>query len=187
VSDPTPIHLDLILGPSERYIAEQGEGAEAALVDYSLPASKGVRRSVVFHDCKARSNDIDLGGEIFDVWITEQSLDARPYSETWKLGGITTSPLQAHLYLLPMLFQQFWEMADAPTNGGVVHVEAHRESAILFVFGISMEVRPRQHPVVVASDKRWRELAQIARIAAIWLVAGAVAIGLIYWIVGHGT
>jgi len=184
------VGLDLILGSSERYIVEQGEGAEAMYAH--LPAVKGVQRSVVFHDCKVRSSDVDLRNETFDVWITEQSPDNCPYSDApWKLGAITTtrtrheSPLLANLYVLPMAFQQFWEIADTPETEGVVQIQAHRESTVLFVFRLSLEARPRRHPVVVATDRRWRELAQIARMAVIGLVAGAVAISLINWIVSH--
>ena len=150
--------FDLFLGPGKRYIVEQGESAETALPDYDLSAIKGVRRQIEFRDCKIRkknNSDVDLGDETFTVWIVEQSPDVRPYPEPWKLGAITTSPSQAFFYLLPRMFEQFWELAEASENSAVVHVEGHREVAILFVFEIGMEVRPRQHPSVAASLINW--------------------------------
>jgi hypothetical protein len=189
------VQLDLILGPSERHITEQDEGARTALADYYLPVIKGVRRSVVFHDCKVRSSDIDLRDEIFDVWVTEQSPDERPYPDApWKLGAIITtrspnpltginSSLLVSLCVLPMMFQQFWEMAEAPATRAVVHIDAHREATILFVFGIRMEVRARQHPVVAASEERWRVGIEVARWTFRWLIGAAVVFSLTDWII----
>jgi hypothetical protein len=53
------------------------------------------------------------------------------------------------------MFEQFWELAEASENSAVVHVEGHREAAILFVFEIGMEVRPRQHPAMTAKLINW--------------------------------
>jgi hypothetical protein len=156
--------FDLILGPGKRYIIEHGPDAESVLPKYHLPGIKGVRRRIEFRDCKIGKRHTsgldDLGDETFSVWIEEQSPDARPYDEPWKLGAITVSP---RFYLLPMMFEEFWKMAEASQSGCFVTVETHREAAVLFVFTIGMEVLLPQYPVVAASKKRWRVVTQSQR------------------------
>jgi hypothetical protein len=171
--DETIFNLDLILGPSERFISEQGEGAHA--LHANLSATPGVQRSIVFRDCKVRSRETDLRDKTFDLyrdktlrlWVTEQSPDDK------FLGSIGTDGRLARLNPLPVVFQQFWDIADAGETGRVVQVLARRESLNelmdLSVHWLRLPVPPRRHPVVIMIEKRWEEFGKIVSPTIKWI------------------
>ena len=172
----------LSLDRGDRSITDQGEGIKT--VDPYTVARPGARRSIVFHSCKLRG-DIEIDGRKVNettvtAYVQERSPDQPPWpDEPWKIGSLNWEYASLSLYASPVTFQQFWEMADARENERLDidisgQVSPH---GVLFVFENRLKVvwssGSTEHP------DELRALKEIA--AAIFILLGFIAIGLVYW------
>jgi hypothetical protein len=180
VMNDLPLRLSLGRDHGVRSITDQGERArDTVLSDVITGAYPGTQRKIVFRDCKLYgdvygdvSRAMKLDGAIEDLLFTAyvwQTAGHRPPDERpWQIGMISPIGPGLDLYVSPGVFEHFWEAADAPEDERPVAAlitHSDPQSVVLFVSQISLELRPRNHPVV-------REIELLKAI-----IAGAIRLG----------
>jgi hypothetical protein len=182
------------LGRGERTIINQGKEAGSPFVTFH----PGAWRSINFPDGRVLEEYIDRDERVYrgpvTTYVVEQPLDQLPWSdEPWKIGALILQPEMIRdrgyaalsLYVSPVAFEQFWEMADAPENErSVVTVEGQvNPYGNVDIYEIRLKPRSRSttHPVVLERQgviPWWGGV-----ISAIgWLLAALLVIELIRWL-----
>ena len=189
MSETTSIQFDLLLARrGQSFVIEVGKGA-ASLDEFIR--REGVWRSVRFEDCKIGYADHQeiFGRNIYElsftVTVNEQPPN-EPYwpAEPWRIGLIykfSSFPAPSvDLYVSPVTFQHFWEMADAPEPKKTVSVLTVRGQSLGHNFGVHdirlLPADPRK------TGKAYVILAKVERTvrALAWLSAAILAVELIH-------